>query len=87
MRSERARRVAFVRWMSGLEAERWRGVSSSARLCSESSHCQLSSRIVCVDNVPKSRVGRSSLGTSTWLGFLYIRSPLSLMEVVTADMM
>jgi hypothetical protein len=37
--------------------------------------------------LPKSRVGRSALGTSTELGFLYILNPLSLMKVVTADMM
>jgi hypothetical protein len=37
--------------------------------------------------LPKRRVGRSTLGTSTELGFLYILNPLSLMNVVTADMM
>lgn len=34
MRSVRARRVALVRKIDGLDANRWRGVSSCARQCS-----------------------------------------------------
>jgi hypothetical protein len=41
---------------------------------------------ICIGNIPKSRVCRSTLGTSTEFGFLYIFNPLSLIDVVTADM-
>jgi hypothetical protein len=33
MRWVRERSVNFVRWMEGVEAERWSGVFSSAREC------------------------------------------------------